>query len=79
MASCFGPDSSWHAGANCSLFQKAGQLWVARLHQYLLANGIVILGTRMPETRGSMTWDDPSLATAQAWTSLSSRRCLAAF
>ena len=27
----------------CSFFQKAGQLWVARLHQYLLANGIAIV------------------------------------
>ena len=58
MASCFRPDGSWRplsfsgehceSGASgeklcCSFFQKAGQLWVARLHQYLLASGIAVL------------------------------------
>lgn len=45
---CFLPNGSWvplgwTAGSNCSFFQKAGQLWVARLHQYLLANGIAVV------------------------------------
>ena len=65
MASCFRKDGSWeplgwHAGANCSFFQKAGQLWVARLHQYLLANGIAILVVN-PYAGDTWEWDDPAL------------------
>jgi hypothetical protein len=65
MSSCFRADGSWeplgwHAGANCSFFQKAGQLWVARLHQYLLANGIAILLVN-PYAGDTWEWDDPQL------------------
>ena len=76
MSSCFRGDGSWRplsfsgehceTGASgqtlcCSFFQKAGQLWVARLHQFLLANGIAILVIN-PYAGDTWQWDDPSLA-----------------
>jgi hypothetical protein len=63
-AGCVGIPSweplGWHAGANCSFFQKAGQLWVARMHQYLLANGIAVLLVN-PYAGDTWEWDTPQL------------------
>jgi hypothetical protein len=75
MASCFRDDGSWRPlsfsgkdcetsadghKACCTFFQKAGQLWLARLHQYLLANGIAILVVN-PYAGDTWEWDDPNL------------------
>eukprot|EP00040_Diaphanoeca_grandis_P043333 m.267663 g.267663 ORF g.267663 m.267663 type:complete len:450 (-) comp74262_c0_seq1:202-1551(-) len=62
MASCFGANGKWLTSfSNCSYFQKAGQLWVSRLHQYLLANGIAILVVN-PYAGDTWEWDDPDMA-----------------
>eukprot|EP00039_Didymoeca_costata_P027811 m.19238 g.19238 ORF g.19238 m.19238 type:complete len:433 (-) comp6517_c0_seq1:144-1442(-) len=61
MKSCFTSDGSWLPlhGPNCTYFQKAGQLWVSRLHQYLLANGIAILVVN-PYAGDTWEWDVPN-------------------
>eukprot|EP00038_Savillea_parva_P013540 m.8512 g.8512 ORF g.8512 m.8512 type:complete len:480 (+) comp2547_c0_seq1:107-1546(+) len=61
MASCFDTNGDWLTSfSNCSFFQKAGQLWAARLHQYLTANGIAVLALN-PYAGDVWEWDDPSL------------------
>ena len=75
MATCFRDDGSWRPlsfsghdcektpdghKACCTFFQKAGQLWLARLHQYLLANGIAILIVN-PYAGDTWEWDNPQL------------------
>jgi hypothetical protein len=51
MAACFNPDGSWRIGKGANhtgctfnqMNQMAGELWQARLHQLLLANGIAVV------------------------------------
>ena len=57
MAACFNEDGSWRIGkgknhTGCTFFQMAGELWQARLHQFLLANGIAVvtLNPSSPDT-----------------------------
>lgn len=44
----------------CTFNQWAGQLWNARLHQYLLANGIAVLQLN-PYTSDTWEWYTPDL------------------
>lgn len=59
LASCFNGDGTWDT-TGCTFNQLAGELWTARSHQYLLANGIAVVQLN-PYTDDTWEWGDPSI------------------
>eukprot|EP01047_Picozoa_sp_COSAG01_P042042 COSAG01_NODE_3648_length_5827_cov_4.766934_5_plen_349_part_00 len=64
MASCFYSNGTWRIGrgpnrTGCTFNQFAGELWQARLHQFLTANGIAVV-TLNPAFPDTWDWDDPA-------------------
>ena len=59
MASCFTANGSWNTGFTstdgCTFNQFAGELWNARSHQSLLANGIALVQLN-PYTSDTWEW-----------------------
>ena len=66
MASCFLANGSWNMGGGrggndgCTFNQFAGELWNARSHQSLLANGIAVVQLN-PYTSDTWEWYTPDL------------------
>ena len=58
-ASCFHANGTWDTNG-CTFNQFAGELWTARSHQYLLANGIAVVQLN-PYTDDTWEWGDPSI------------------
>jgi hypothetical protein len=59
LAGCFNKDGSWNT-TGCSFNQWAGELWNARTHQFLLANGIAVVQLN-PYTSDTWEWYTPDL------------------
>lgn len=69
-ASCFHQNGSWDL-ENCGFNQFAGEMWNARVHQYLLANGIAIVALN-PFEEDTCECREPALllrqlSAAQSW------------
>lgn len=59
LASCFDASGAWNL-TGCTFNQFAGELWNARLHQFLLANGIAVVQLN-PYTADTWEWYTPDL------------------
>ena len=66
LASCFLANGSWNTGGGfmsndgCTFNQFAGELWNARSHQLMLANGIAVVQLN-PYTSDTWEWYTPDL------------------
>lgn len=66
LASCFLANGSWNTGGGfmsndgCTFNQFAGELWNARSHQLMLANGIAVVQLN-PYTADTWEWYTPDL------------------